>query len=87
MEQPRPAPAGYPPVDGGAILGDISAADEIYIVCSYTDIRRSIDGLCGIVQDRLHMDPHHSAIYLFSAYAATGSRRLYNFDIGIIQAL
>ena len=39
------------------MLGDISVADEIYIVCGYTDMRRSIDGLCAIVLDRLHMDP------------------------------
>ena len=32
------------------MLGDISVADEIYIVCGYTDMRRSIDGLCAIVQ-------------------------------------
>ena len=47
------------------MLGDISAADEIYIVCGYTDMRRSIDGLCGIVQEKLHMDPRRSALYLF----------------------
>lgn len=47
------------------MLGDITVADEIYIVCGYTDMRRSIDGLCAIVQDRLHMDPRRSALYLF----------------------
>ena len=47
------------------MLGDISAVDEIYIVCGYTDMRRSIDGLCGIVQERLRMDPRRSALYLF----------------------
>lgn len=47
------------------MLGDISVADEIYIVCGYTDMRRSIDGLCAIVQDRLHMDPRQRALYLF----------------------
>lgn len=35
------------------MLGDISVADEIYMVCGYTDMRRSMDGLCAIVQDRL----------------------------------
>ena len=29
------------------MLGDITAEDEIYIVCGYTDMRRSIDGLCA----------------------------------------
>ncbi len=47
------------------MLGDISVADEIYIICGYTDMRRSIDGLCAIVQDRLHMDPRKRALYLF----------------------
>lgn len=45
--------------------GDISVTDEIYIVCGYTDMRRSIDGLCAIVQDRIHMDPRQRALYLF----------------------
>ncbi len=47
------------------MLGDISVADEIYIVCGYTDMRRSIDGLCGIVQERLRMDPRRRALCLF----------------------
>ena len=28
------------------MIGDITVADEIYIVCGYTDMRKSIDGLC-----------------------------------------
>ena len=47
------------------MLGDITAVDEIYIVCGYTDMRRSIDGLCSIVEHQLHMDPRKSAVYLF----------------------
>ena len=47
------------------MIGDITAADEIYIVCGYTDMRKSIDGLCAIVEDKLHMDPRRSAIFLF----------------------
>ena len=27
------------------MLGDISVANDIYIVCGYTDMRKSIDGL------------------------------------------
>ena len=47
------------------MLGDITAADEIYIVTGRTDMRKSIDGLCAIVEDQLHMDPKRSALYLF----------------------
>lgn len=47
------------------MLGDITAADEIYIVCGYTDMRRSIDGLCAIAQDRIRMDSRRRALYLF----------------------
>lgn len=39
------------------MLGEITAVDEIYIVCGYTDMSRSIDGLCAIVEHQLHMDP------------------------------
>ena len=47
------------------MIGDITVADEIYIVCGYTDMRKSIDGLCAIIEDKLHMDPRKSAIFLF----------------------
>ena len=47
------------------MIGDISAVDEIYIVCGYTDMRKSIDGLCAIVKDQLKMDPCRNVLYLF----------------------
>ena len=31
------------------MLGDITSVDSIYIVCGYTDMRKSIDGLCTII--------------------------------------
>ncbi len=47
------------------MIGDITVADEIYIVCGYTDMRKSIDGLCAIVEDKLNMDPRRNALFLF----------------------
>ena len=47
------------------MLGDIAAADELYIITGYTDMRKSIDGLCAIVEKQLHMDPRRKALYLF----------------------
>ena len=31
------------------MLGDISGLEKIYIVCGYTDMRKSIDGLCAVI--------------------------------------
>ena len=48
------------------MLGDITAVSDIYIICGYTDMRKSIDGLCTIIRDQLNMSPEHSnALYLF----------------------
>ena len=47
------------------MLGDISTLDKVYIVCGHTDMRKSIDGLCAIVEDQLKMDPESSSLFLF----------------------
>lgn len=47
------------------MLGDITVADEVYIVCGYTDMRWSIDELCALVEGQFHMNPRRSALYLF----------------------
>lgn len=48
------------------MLGDITVADGIYVICGYTDMRKSIDGLCAVVKDQLNMNPSRpNAIYLF----------------------
>ena len=39
------------------MLGDISGLEKIYIVCGYTDMRKSIDGLCAVIEDQFKMDP------------------------------
>ena len=31
--------------------------EKIYIVCGYTDMRKSIDGLCAVIEDQFKMDP------------------------------
>ena len=48
------------------MLGDITAVNNIYIVTNYTDMRKSIDGLCMIIKDQLGVDPaNESALFLF----------------------
>ena len=47
------------------MLGDISVATDIYIITGYTDMRKSVDGLCAIVMDQLNTEPNRHSIYLF----------------------
>ena len=46
------------------MLGDISAASEIYLVCGYTDMRKSIDGLRAIVEGTLKLDSKNHSLFL-----------------------
>lgn len=47
------------------MLGDITIANNIYIITGYTDMRKSIDGLCSIIVQQLHNEPDKSSVYLF----------------------
>lgn len=47
------------------MLGDISLVTNIYIVTGYTDMRKSIDGLCAIVMEQLKEEPDGSSMYMF----------------------
>ena len=45
------------------MLADISQVDSIYIVCGRTDMRKQIDGLCAIIEDKLHMGKDDNALF------------------------
>ena len=47
------------------MVGDISRAVNIYIVCGYTDMRKSIDGLCSVVVEQLKAEVDSRSIYIF----------------------
>lgn len=40
-------------------------AERIFIACGYTDLRRGIDGLAGIIQQKFKLDPFTSTMFLF----------------------
>ena len=56
------------------MLADISSVDAIYIVCGRTDMRKSIDGLCAIIQEQFSMEIDH-ALFLFC-----GKRLIFWYD-------
>ena len=46
------------------MLGGIDA-ERVYIVCGYTDMRRSIDGLAAIVKQIFGCNPYDGSLFLF----------------------
>lgn len=47
------------------MLNDFKCSCPVYVACGYTDLRRGIDGLAGMVQTRFHLDPFQNALFLF----------------------
>ena len=51
------------------MLGDITQAKNVYIVCGRTDMRKGILGLAALVQQNYQMDPTDSSLFLFAVKA------------------
>ena len=56
------------------MIGDISMATNVYIVCGRTDMRKSINGLCAIIQEQFHREPDKNSIFLFCENVVIGLR-------------
>ena len=40
------------------MLNNFTGADQVYIACGYTDLRKGIDGLARLVQQQFELDPN-----------------------------
>lgn len=47
------------------MLNDFKCGCPVYVACGYTDLRRGIDGLAGMVQTRFQLNPFQKALFLF----------------------
>ena len=47
------------------MLRELAETVDVYLVTGYTDLRRGIDGLAGIVQGNLSLDPFSRSLFLF----------------------
>ena len=47
------------------MIGDLSGVKKIYLITGYTDMRKSIDGLMGLVKDVYDLDPYGNAAFFF----------------------
>lgn len=56
------------------MIGDVSHAEHIYIVCGYTDMRKAIDGLAAIVQQNFGLDVFQEASFCSAGNDVTASK-------------
>lgn len=47
------------------LLRDIKSYSAIYLACGVTDLRKSVDGLAGIVKQAFQIDPFGNYLFLF----------------------
>lgn len=66
------------------MLGDISALDNVYIVCGRTDMRKQIDGLCAIIEKQLNMHPTENSLFLFCGRKKDRIKAIYREKDGIV---
>ena len=59
------------------MLNDFTGAAHIYIACGYTDLRRGIDGLAGIVEREFQLDPFSDSLFLFCGRRKDRIKALY----------
>ena len=58
------------------MIGDITGVENIYMVCGYTDMRKSIDGLCAVVEEVVKRDPRENSLFLFCGRRCDRSKAL-----------
>ena len=66
------------------MLKDLTA-DNIYIVCGHTDMRKSIDGLAALVQQQFQLDLFASSAFLFCGRRRDRMKVLLWEDDGFLQ--
>lgn len=67
------------------MLGDITIVTELYVVCGYTDMRKSIDGLCTIIRDKLQKEPENvNALFLFCGKRCDRIKAIYHEPDGFV---
>ena len=59
------------------MLNDFKCRCPVYIACGYTDLRRGIDGLAGIVESQFEMNPFQQVMFLFCGRKGDRLKALY----------
>lgn len=59
------------------MLNDFTGADQVYVACGYTDLRKGIDGLATLVQQSFQLDPFTKTLFLFCGRSRDRIKGLY----------
>lgn len=59
------------------MLNDFTGAEKIYIACGYTDMRKGIDGLATLVEQRFQLNPFTNTLFLFCGKRRDRIKALY----------
>ena len=66
------------------MLGDISGKLNVYIVTGYTDMRRSIDGLCAMVYEQMKTEIDNFSLYMFCGKRCDRIKVIFREPDGIV---
>lgn len=61
--RPGNDPGNHPGAE--VMLSNFKCSCPVYLAYGYTDLRRGIDGLAGMVQTQFQLDPFQNALFLF----------------------
>ena len=59
------------------MLSDFTGAEQVYVACGYTDLRKGIDGLATLVQQSFRLDPFTNTLFLFCGRSRDRIKGLY----------
>ncbi len=65
------------------MIGDLSGVKKIYLITGYTDMRRSVDGLMGLIKDVYDLDPYSNAAFFFCGRRADRIKVLHFDNTGM----
>lgn len=68
------------------MLKDFTSAERVFLAVGYTDLRKGIDGLATLVQQKFELDPFTNTLFLFCGRRRDRVKALYWEGDGFVLA-
>ena len=66
------------------MLKDVTSAERVFLAVGYTDLRKGIDGLATLVQQKVELDPFTNTLFLFCGRRRDRVKALYWEGDGLV---